>query len=90
MNALCMPKTQERIGTSSRKGGGRASFWGIHMGRKGYKIHDVKNMKVIVSRNVNFFENIFPYTSPLDRVRVRRVMEFGVINGGDEVEMMFE
>ncbi|XP_076918557.1 uncharacterized protein LOC143579028 [Bidens hawaiensis] len=41
-------------------------FLGYPRGTKGYKIYDVKNGKIIVSRDVRFVENIFPYGSQID------------------------
>ncbi|XP_076949064.1 uncharacterized protein LOC143621579 [Bidens hawaiensis] len=38
-------------------------FLGYPRGTKGYKIYDVKNGKMIVSRDVRFVENTFPYDS---------------------------
>lgn len=40
------------------------SFWGTPLGKKGYKLFDLQTKKVFVSRNVVFYEHIFPFSSP--------------------------
>lgn len=36
-------------------------FLGYPQGTKGYKLYDIEDKKIIVSRDVSFFENVFPF-----------------------------
>ncbi|GJU48849.1 hypothetical protein Tco_1218404 [Tanacetum coccineum] len=36
-------------------------LWGYPQGTKGYKIYDIEDRKIIVSRDVSFMENVFPF-----------------------------
>lgn len=38
-------------------------FLGFNVGQKAYKLYDIQSKKIIVSREVTFYENIFPYYS---------------------------
>ena len=39
-------------------------FVGYPSGQKGYKVYDLETQKFFVSRDVNFYENIFPFQKP--------------------------
>lgn len=39
-------------------------FLGDPFGKKGYKLLDISSMKIIVSRDVKFYEDFFPFTNP--------------------------
>lgn len=53
-------------------------FVGYTRGTKGYKIYDIKGDKIIISRDVNFFEGMFPF-SKLNREKIEEeVFEFPI------------
>lgn len=48
-------------------------FVGYPRGTKGYKICDIKGDKITISRDVNFFEGMFPF-SKLNRDKIEEVV----------------
>ena len=43
-------------------------FLGYQNGTKGYFILDIKSREIFVSRNVTFYEKLFPYANQIDHV----------------------
>ena len=54
-------KSNETKGDKFEARGRPGIFLGYPQGTKGYKIFDIKNKKIIVSRDVRFHENQFPF-----------------------------
>nr|KAJ0213283.1 hypothetical protein LSAT_V11C400213920 [Lactuca sativa] len=42
-------------------------FIGYPQGKKGYRIFDLTDKKIIVSRDIKFVENVFPFTDNIER-----------------------
>nr|GEX28254.1 putative ribonuclease H-like domain-containing protein [Tanacetum cinerariifolium] len=58
---LAYYRSTEMRGDKFEERGRPGVFLGYQLGKKGYKVYDVKYGKIVVSRDVRFFENIFPY-----------------------------
>lgn len=52
---------------------------------KGYKVYDIKSKRIYTSRDVKFFENIFPYASRVDEIREKRNTEWNTLIDSDEL-----
>lgn len=61
--------------------GAKGIFLGFENGMKGYKVHNLKDNKVVVSRNVKFYEHVFPFDPNNSDCDV-----FQIPNIGDDVE----
>ncbi|KAJ0534951.1 putative RNA-directed DNA polymerase [Helianthus annuus] len=60
---LAYYRSTETDGDKLEERGKPGVFLGHPPGTKGYKIFDTRKNKIIISRDVKFFENIFPYES---------------------------
>ncbi|XP_076910204.1 uncharacterized protein LOC143567765 [Bidens hawaiensis] len=64
---LAYYRSTETRGDKFEERGRPGIFLGYPRGTKGYKIYDVKNGKIIVSRDVRFFENTFLHDLHIDQ-----------------------
>ncbi|KAJ0466590.1 putative RNA-directed DNA polymerase [Helianthus annuus] len=56
--------------------GRRGVFVGYPYGTKGYKVYDLEDKKVVITRHVNFFEDCFPYLNDSDqKIKVTPTLE---------------
>ncbi|XP_074293232.1 uncharacterized protein LOC141620199 [Silene latifolia] len=53
------PRVKDKFGPRSR----RCVFLGYHAGKKGWKVMDLEQKTVTVSRDVRFMEDVFPFAS---------------------------
>lgn len=60
---LAYYRNTETKGDKFEERGSLGLFLGYPPGTKGYKIYDMKCNKMIVSRDVKFTENVFPYAT---------------------------
>ncbi|KAM0043325.1 putative RNA-directed DNA polymerase [Helianthus debilis subsp. tardiflorus] len=60
---LAYYKSTETRGDKFEVRGRPGVFLGYPPGTKGYKVYDARHNKIIISRDVKFFENIFPFSN---------------------------
>ncbi|KAJ0490449.1 putative RNA-directed DNA polymerase [Helianthus annuus] len=60
---LAYYKSTERRGDKFEVRGRPGVFLGYPPGTKGYKVYDARHNKIIISRDVKCFENIFPFSN---------------------------
>jgi len=63
--SLCYAHNQRRLGEKFTSRSRKCIFVGYPYGKKGWRLYDSETQQLFVSRDVVFYENVFPFASSL-------------------------
>lgn len=93
---MAFAKDTSKVNDKFAERGRKCIFVGYPHGQKGYKVYDLKSRRMYTSRDVKFFENLFPYILPNeDKVREKEDdniagKELHNVDGHEEVSSVEE
>ncbi|XP_074284160.1 uncharacterized protein LOC141608714 [Silene latifolia] len=64
LGCLCYDHSKDKPRDKFGERGKRCLFLGYSQGNKGWKVYDLNTRRVFVSRDVIYFEHVFPYYNP--------------------------
>ncbi|KAJ0860142.1 putative RNA-directed DNA polymerase [Helianthus annuus] len=73
---LAYYKSTETKGDKFELRGRPGVFLGYPRGTKGYKVYDVKNQKMVISRDVKFIETVYPFTNATETTTKEEIFRF--------------